>query len=165
MRPPYRTATQPAPEISQAADGGPVSQRCDKRSGVLVVDDDHLVRIMVQLGLEREGFEVWLASDGREAIQLYRRHREHVSAVLLDPCMPGWDAPATVDALRKLNPEVLVCFMSGNADNDELEELRQRGAAHVITKSFLLNELANVLRHLMRGMAAEPLLAGARCQE
>jgi hypothetical protein len=35
--------------------------------GVLVVDDDHLVRMVVQLGLERKGFNVWLAATGREA--------------------------------------------------------------------------------------------------
>ena len=70
--------------------------------GVLVVDDDHLVRVLAQMGLERDGFEVWLAANGREAIDLYRTHRKDISVVLLDVCMPDLDGPHTLDALRTL---------------------------------------------------------------
>jgi hypothetical protein len=55
----------------------------DDQPGVLVVDDDHLVRLMVQLGLERNGFAVWLASNGVEAIEIYRTHRERIAVILL----------------------------------------------------------------------------------
>jgi len=80
------------------------------KPGVLVVDDEHMVRILLQLGLERNGFYVWLAADGREALELYEKNRQHVAVVLLDVRMPGMDGPQTLDALRALNPEVLVCF-------------------------------------------------------
>jgi DNA-binding response OmpR family regulator len=125
-----------------------------------VVDDEHLVRIMVQLGLERDGFDVWLASNGREALRLYRTLRHRIGVVLLDVCMPDLDGPATLDALRKLNPEVLVCFMSGDTGDYEPEELRQRGAAYVLAKPFLLNELSNVLRLLVHGGSADRLQSG-----
>jgi CheY-like chemotaxis protein len=71
--------------------------------GVLVVDDDCHVRLMVQRGLERDGFEVWLAPTGDEAVELYRQLRERISVVLLDVRMPGLDGPATLDALRALD--------------------------------------------------------------
>jgi CheY-like chemotaxis protein len=127
-----------------AADSQPVREAV----GVLVVDDDHLVRSMIQLGLERDGFEVWTAATGRDAIRLYRTHRERIGVVLLDVRMPDLDGPATLDALRSLNPDVRVCFMSGHMGAYDPEELRQRGAVHAIAKPFRLNELARLLRLL-----------------
>jgi CheY-like chemotaxis protein len=129
-----------------------------------VVDDEHLVRIMVQLGLERNGFDVWLASDGREAIRLYRKHRGRIAVVLLDVCMPGLDGPRTLDALRELNPEVPACFMSGNTGAYDPEELRRRGAASVIAKPFRLDQLASVLWLLVRGEPADRLPPGGGCE-
>jgi two-component system, OmpR family, response regulator len=116
--------------------------------GVLVVDDDHLVLVMVQIGLERHGFRVRLASSGREALALYRAHRQEIAVVLLDVRMPGLDGPQTLDALRQLNPAVLACFMSGETGGYEPDELLRHGAAHLIRKPFHVAELANVLRPL-----------------
>jgi CheY-like chemotaxis protein len=128
-----------------------------------VVDDEHLVRIMVQLGLERNGFDVWLASDGREAINLYRKYRGRIAVVLLDVRMPGLDGPQTLDALRELNPEVPACFMSGNTGAYDPEELRRRGAASFIAKPFRLEQLAHVLRLLVRAEPADRLPPGRGC--
>jgi CheY-like chemotaxis protein len=119
-----------------------------------VVDDEHFVRSMLQLGLERNGFEVWLASDGREAIDLYRQHRHRIDVVLLDVRMPDLDGPGTLDALRALNPGIAACFMSGDTGAYDAQELLQRGAAHVITKPFHLDPLANTLRVLVHGAPA-----------
>jgi CheY-like chemotaxis protein len=133
------------------------------RPGVLVVDDDHFVRHLVQLGLERDGFEVWLAAGGREAIRLYRQHRESSGVVLLDVRMPGLDGLQTLEALRELNPEVRACFMSGDMGDYGSEGLRQRGAARLIPKPFLLGDLANVLRLVTQGTLAGPVPADGAC--
>ena len=163
MRPPNHKLVDPPAAGSQAAEGEATLRQPRDKPGVLVVDDEHLVRIMVQLGLERNGFDVWLASSGREAIRLYRKHRGSIAVVLLDVRMPGRDGPQTLDALRELNPGVRACFMSGDTAAYEPEELRQRGAACVIAKPFHLEDLANVLRLLTQGVHAGPLSAGGTC--
>ena len=151
----HRKLMDPPGKNSQPAVAEPaVRQLCDKL-GVLVVDDEHLVRIMVQLGLERNGFNVWLAPNGPEAIDLYRAHKEDIDVVLLDVCMPGLDGPATLDALRKRNPEVRACFMSGDTGSYEPDELVQRGAARVIAKPFYLDDLANILRLVAHDISAD----------
>jgi len=127
---------------------------------VLVVDEDHLVRIMVQLGLERSGFDVWLARNGREAIDLCRRHTEEIAVVLLDVQMPGLDGLQTLEALRNLNPEVLVCFMSSDTSAYKTEELRQQAAYCVIAKPFLLDDLTNILRLFANGVPGDLLQSG-----
>ena len=126
-----------------------------RKPGVLVVDDEHLVRVMVQLGLERSGFDVMAACDGREAIELYRAHREDIAVVLLDVRMPGLDGPKTLDALRQLDPNVSACFMSGDFGAYDPDQLIERGAAYVIAKPFFLDELANILRLLVNGASAD----------
>lgn len=75
--------------------------------------------------------------------------------VLLDVRMPGLDGLETLDALRKRDPEVRACFMSGDTGSYEPDELVQRGAAHVIAKPFLLNDLANILRLVAHGVPAD----------
>jgi CheY-like chemotaxis protein len=164
MRPRDSKFTAPLPKASPAADGEPTARPIGTKPGVLVVDDEHMLRIMVQLGLERNGFNVWLASRGQEAIRLYRKHRERIAVVLLDVCMPGLDGPQTLAALRELNPEIRACFMSGNTGAYEPEELRRRGAAYVIAKPFLLDDLANVLQQVTQGLPDGPLPAARTCQ-
>jgi CheY-like chemotaxis protein len=164
MRSLDHNSIDPPTETSQVAEGDPRAQQAREKHGVLVVDDDNMVRIMVQLGLEEDGFNVWPACNGREAIQLYQTHRDRITIVLLDVHMPGLDGPATLDALRNLDPDVLACFMSGDLGDYEPEELRRRGAAHVITKPFLLKDLALILRHLTRGAPADLLPVGGRGQ-
>ncbi len=160
MRQPQGKLSDPPDEKSQAAAAEPtVRQPCEKPA-VLVVDEDHLVRIMVQLGLERNGFDVWLARSGREAIDLYRRHTKEIAVVLLDVRMPGLDGLQTLEVLRELNHEVQACFMSGDTGSYEPEELLQHGAAYVIAKPFRLDDLANILRLMAQGVPANLLPSG-----
>jgi CheY-like chemotaxis protein len=129
----------------------PLEQQFRARPGVLVVDDEPLVRATLQLSLERDHFDVWLASNGRDAIELYGKHRDNIAVVLLDVRMPGLDGLQTIDALRKINPKVQVCLMAGDTGAYEPEELRRRGATYVLAKPFGLDQLSNVLRPLVYG--------------
>jgi CheY-like chemotaxis protein len=162
MRPRDRKLIDPTAENSQAAEGEPPVRQPREKPGVLVVDDDHLVRTTVQLGLEQEGFDVWSAPNGREAIHLYRKHSEHIAVVLLDVRMPGLDGPQTLDGLRELNPRVRACFMSGDVYK-QTEGLRQRGAAQVIAKPFHLDQLADILRPLAHDVPADLPAPGVGC--
>jgi DNA-binding NtrC family response regulator len=117
---------------------------------------------MVQLGLERNGFNVWLAANAREAIRLYRAHQDSINVVLLDVRMSGRDGTATFDALRMLNPGIVVCAMSDHTGHPAAEELRHRGAASVIAKPFHLEQLANVLR--LTAKACSPAAVDARSE-
>jgi DNA-binding response OmpR family regulator len=160
MSQPHRKLNDQAETKSQESFGYTAAPQFCHKPGVLVVDDEHLVRIMVQLGLERNGFKVWLAPNGQEAIELYREYRENIAVVLVDVRMPGLDGPRTLRALRELNPEVLVCFMSDEKSEYEPGALVEGGAAYVITKPFLLDDLANILRLLAHGVPVNLLPSG-----
>ncbi len=163
MQPLDGKLVDPPAEASQVAEAGAVVRQPGGQPGVLVVEDEDFVRRMVQLSLERNGFDVWVAPGGREAIHLYRKHWDLIAVVLLDVRMPGLDGPQTLEALRELNPAVRACFMSGDTGAYDPGELRQRGAAAVIAKPFHLEELANLLRRVAGG-APDGLLPAGRAR-
>ncbi len=138
----------------------PPDQQSRPKPGVLVVDDDPVIQTLLRLALGRDGFNVWLASNGREAVRLYQAHRGGIGVVLLDVLMPDMDGPATLDALRRINPDVPACFMSGDTGMYEPEELRRAGAACFFAKPFCLKELAGTLRRLAEGAPTDPLASG-----
>jgi CheY-like chemotaxis protein len=125
--------------------------------GVLVVDDEGGLRGVLDVGMRQEGFAVWLAANGREALDLYRRHRETIDVVLLDVLMPGLDGPQTLAALQALNPQIRSCFMSGDLGSYTEERLRGLGAAAILQKPFRLAEVAQVLRQLASHGRCEPV--------
>lgn len=116
--------------------------------GVLVIDDTEVVRSILDIGLCASGFAVWLASSGREGVALYLAHRTAIDIVLLDVRMPDWDGPATLAALRALDPHVRCCFMSGDIGSYSSEHLLGLGAATLFQKPFRLGELIEQLAGL-----------------
>jgi CheY-like chemotaxis protein len=125
--------------------------------GLLVVDDEEGVRGVLDKLMRLQGFVVWLAANGREGLELYRRHRRTIDVVMLDVCMPGLDGPQTLAGLQVLNPQVRFCFMSGDFGRYAEEELRDLGAANVFAKPFHLPEVAQALLDLASKGDSSPL--------
>jgi CheY-like chemotaxis protein len=117
-----------------------------RKPGILIADDMALILTLLKFELEPRGLAVWLAVDGDDALDLYRRHRNDIDLVLLDVRMPGLDGPQTMAALQRLNPDVVVCFMSGDFGTYTKEELLDRGAAWIFSKPFRPVEVADLLQ-------------------
>jgi DNA-binding response OmpR family regulator len=120
------------------------------KPGILVVDDDVDVRQALGKGLQHHGFAVWLAADGREALELYQRRCKDIDMILLDVCMPGLNGPQTLIALKKLDPRVRCCFLSADLGGYTEKHLLGLGAARVLLKPVHLAEVAKTLRQLTR---------------
>ncbi len=84
---------------------------------VLVVDDEDSIRQITKGTLETFGYEVLLANDGTEALAVYAQNQDKIRVVLTDMMMPFMDGPATIRALKKLNPEVPIIAASGLTAN------------------------------------------------
>src|SRR5438552_2455699 len=109
-----------------AAKAPPVRPRS---CGLLVVDDQGSVGDVLDVGFRQQGFTVWRAVNGWEALDLYRRYGQMIDVVLLDVCMPGLDGPRTLAALQELNPQIRSCFMSGDLGHYDEGSLRDLGVA------------------------------------
>jgi DNA-binding response OmpR family regulator len=117
------------------------------RGRVLVVDDDGDVRALVAGLLERAGYEVNQASDGRDGLRAVFSDRPDL--VLLDVTMPGLDGWGTLERIRELTdvPVLMVTALS-----DELEKVRglKAGADDYMTKPFGRQELLARVEALLR---------------
>ena len=80
---------------------------------VLIADDEAGVRSVARRVLEKAGFRVCVAVDGREAVEVYAAHRDQIRAVLLDMSMPKLRGDQVLGALRELTPDVRVVLTSG----------------------------------------------------
>ena len=85
-------------------------QHPDRSRGVLVVDDDEMVRTFLGVHFRDQGRPLWLASDGEEAVEIYQHHGGEIDMILLDVRMPDMDGPHTLMKLREINPSIACYF-------------------------------------------------------
>jgi len=112
----------------------------------LVVDDDEGVRDLIEEVLTRSGIDVLTASDGLEAIELFRRNADEISVVVLDRTMPTASGLEIIDALRATHPEVRVVMISGYSQERATEGLVGRQLAGFLKKPFTPQELVDCIR-------------------
>ncbi|HEX3769412.1 MAG TPA: response regulator [Polyangiaceae bacterium] len=119
---------------------------------VLLAEDQATVRLMITRVLEKRECRVIVASDGVEAVELYREHMSEIDVIVLDIRMPRLEGPQALAQMRALGPPVPAILMSGFADsNDELAALLASGVRFV-PKPLRAVELAA----LVCSLAANP---------
>ncbi len=115
---------------------------------ILIVDDDPLIRQLLQRFLGASGFKPLTAGSGREAAEVFRRHHADIDLVLMDVRMPGLSGPETIEELRRIEPELRYCYMSGDLGDHSPEDLLKRGALHLFAKPFAMHYLIDTLHRL-----------------
>lgn len=117
---------------------------------ILIIDDEPDVRRIAQLSLSTVGrMDVVTASGAEEGVRAAAA--DAPDAILLDVSMPATDGPTTLGLLRA-NPvtaAIPIIFVTANAMTDELNHLRNLGAAGVITKPFKVMELPAQVRAIL----------------
>jgi len=117
---------------------------------ILVIDDDVQVRQMLRQMLEREGYEVVDAPDGKEGIRLYRD--EPADLIITDIIMPEKEGIGTIFELRRDFPDVKIIAISGGGrlvnKNDCLDLCRAKGIP-AFSKPFDRKELLEAIQKLL----------------
>ena len=119
-----------------------------KETKILVVDDDLESAKFVRIALECEGYQVLVASSGKEAIKEMSGWQPHL--VLLDVSMPGLNGIDTLKHLRAHNEYVSTLFVSGKSDVDDVVRGLDAGADDYIRKPFDAKELLARVRTQLR---------------
>jgi DNA-binding NtrC family response regulator len=126
-----------------------------RRPGLLVVEEEHGVRLLLELALGRQGFQVFAADNGIKAVGLYESQANDIDLVLMDVRMEGLGSPETLSKLREINPAVRCCLMTGDTALPKTEELFGQDVLHVFRKPFLsLTEFGNQLRQFLKPEAS-----------
>ena len=113
---------------------------------VLVVDDEPAIRVSMRRVLERRGYRVLVAADGREALGVFLREREALRVVVTDLMMPEMGGLALVQALRELKPELAILAVTGLEGVEQREALRALGVTGLLPKPYSPMELCEALR-------------------
>ncbi len=116
---------------------------------VLLADDEETVRAVGKKMLERLGFDVVTARDGREAVELFARHAERITCVLLDLTMPHLDGEGAYRGIRRIQSGVPVIVCSGYNEQEVAQRFIGKGLAGFIQKPYQLNVLTVAIRHAL----------------
>jgi CheY-like chemotaxis protein len=123
-------------------------------STILVVDDEPVICKLIGLALEQEGFRVFRAENGFDAIGLSESHPGEIDLLVSDVTMPGMDGPTLAGKLREADPDIPVLFVTGLCD----EALALEDNRHfVLAKPFSLDLLLRTVRRMVRARTAIPL--------
>src|SRR6201998_4707296 len=114
---------------------------------ILVVDDEEIMREILETLLTREGYEVKLAASGEEGLELARAMP--FDAAIVDIMMPGLDGIATLDELKRIDEDLAVVIITAYASVESAIAAMKAGAFDYITKPFTNDEVLVVVRNAM----------------
>ena len=117
----------------------------NQRRTVIVADDEPTVLLVTQYALERAGFNVFCAENGRAALEFFNLHSDEVCAAVLDIAMPELNGIDLCHALRAARPDLAVILTSGYDEDDSARELATHESVRFIEKPFDLNDLVDQL--------------------
>jgi two-component system, cell cycle sensor histidine kinase and response regulator CckA len=142
------------PAVKGTAQTGDAVQVCELEDfcggTVLLVDDEKSVREVGKSMLQRKGYEVILAGDGREAIDIFRERHAEIDCVLLDLTMPHMDGEESFREMRKIKPGVKVILSSGYNEQDVTQRFVGKHLAGFIQKPYRLTELHSRLQEVLK---------------
>lgn len=117
---------------------------------ILIIDDEPHILLMLKKMLERTGYEIDLASNGKEGLDLFTRKPSDL--VITDIIMPEKEGLETIREMKRMLPELKIIAMSGggkiSAEN-YLETAKIFGASRIIEKPFTLQHMVATVNELL----------------
>lgn len=111
----------------------------------MVVDDEDIIRRSLKRLLEKLGYRVFTAENGKTATGIYAENKDLIALVMLDIIMPVMDGADTYFALRSMDADVKVLLFSGYSSDEKVDMLLENGAIGFLQKPFDLHTLSNVI--------------------
>ena len=118
-----------------------------EKTSILLADDDQSIRQLVQLYLEKEGYEVRCAGRGDDALASFRRFPPDL--VLLDVMMPGADGVEVLKTIRRTS-QIPVIMLTAKDETFDKVLCLELGADDYITKPFDTKELVARVKAVIR---------------
>jgi PAS domain S-box-containing protein len=117
---------------------------------VLIVDDEVPILKVARKTLERFGYRVLPAADGAEAVNLFKSRQQDIAVVITDVAMPHLDGPATISALRTINPKVKIIGSSGLSSDGGRARIKDAGIQHFIPKPYTAETVLQALHEVLQ---------------
>ena len=118
----------------------------------MVVDDQRDVRELIATILEKAGYDVLVARDGKEALRICEEHKGKIGLILTDMIMPGMSGPALVESLSRVKSHgsgMRVLYMSGYAGDALVSDRGLDPGIPLIQKPFSSETLTARIRKML----------------
>ena len=123
----------------------------EKKSKILLVEDDNFLVEMYTTKFELEGFEVISAEDGQKGLDMIKR--EEPDIILLDILMPKMDGFAVLDALKKdkTTVDIPVILLTNLGQKDDVKKGFEKGAVGYLIKAhFMPSEVVDKIKKILK---------------
>lgn len=124
---------------------------------ILVVEDEDVLRRVVQRILERQGYTVHVAADGVDALRVLREREGQIDLVLTDVILPEMNGAVLAAHLAIEWPRTKVLFMSGYANDEVFQRGLLAPGTTLLRKPFTLDEMARMVRGALAGTYVDQL--------
>lgn len=111
---------------------------------LLIVDDQYGIRLLLHEIFKKEGYEVFQAANGFQAIDIVIK--DCPDLVILDMKIPGMDGVEILKRIKEINKEIKVILMTAYGELDIIEEAKKLGALRYFPKPFDIDEIKKVVR-------------------
>ena len=108
---------------------------------ILVVDDEQPIRELLRRIFSRQGFQILEASNGEEALDVFKREAGKIQLVLMDMSMPQMDGQTCARLMLKERPQIPMVYMSGDMDAARMPEELNTPATAFLSKPFTTEEM------------------------
>ena len=119
-----------------------------------MVDDEDTIRDITKATLEKFGYRVLTATDGADAVGVFARHENEISAMLTDLSIPILDGPGLIRAVKRKAPALKIVVMSGLIDHEQTADLGNLGVSATLAKPFTAENLLTLLASVLSGEKA-----------
>ncbi len=122
-----------------------------KGSGtILVADDEESILVLSRTILEKAGFRVITAINGKDAIKKFTDHSDEIDLVLLDMTMPEKNGVEVMKVIKKIKPGIKAVLSSGYNKNNNYEDLFEQGFSNFLGKPYTPEMLIEVIRKITK---------------
>lgn len=122
--------------------------KCSGDETILVIEDEEMIRNFVKTALERCGYKVITASDGREGLDTYIANMNTIDMVVLDLTMPNMSGQTVFEEMLKIKSNVKVIISSGQSDGEIREGVLSKAKGY-IHKPYMISTLTDTVRAVL----------------
>lgn len=124
-------------------------QNPDQNRTILLVDDEHLMLRLLEKFFSKHDYHVIVASDGEQAIDVYRSYKSRIDAVLLDIRLPKIAGEEVFRRIKEENAGVKVVIASGFLETHVKTAMGFEGVKRFVNKPYVLDELLEVFQSVI----------------
>ena len=114
---------------------------------ILIIDDDEHIRILLREILQRSGYEVSLAANGKQGLRMF--YEKPADLVITDMAMPQMTGDKLAEEILKIRPDIPIILCTGYSDKIDENKSKDIGIRAYVMKPMILRDIAGTIREVL----------------